>query len=321
MSSPCIIVHGGAYAIADAKAAALIAGCENAARVGYAILAAGGSALDAVEAAINCLENDPTFDAGYGSDLNSAGFVEMDAMIMNGSNLSCGSVAGIRSVRNPISVARKVMEETNHVLLVGEGADIFAREQGFPYVGTEELISPNARDVLAEYQSYHNAVNLWHLQFTSSADPSKDRPAAHPHAPDSHDTVGCVALCTEGILAVGTSTGGIAAKKVGRVGDSPIIGCGGYVDNVIGGASTTGHGESIMKVTLARLALWLHETKAAQSLQAAAEKALEIMKERTSGCGGIIMIDKEGNIAHACTTPRMCWSSIDHTGTQISGIE
>ena len=151
MPSPCIIVHGGAYAIADAKAAASIAGCENAARVGYAILVSGGSALDAVEASINCLENDPTFDAGYGSDLNSAGFVEMDAMIMDGSNLSCGSVAGIRSVRNPISVARKVMEETNHVLLVGEGADIFAKEQGFPYVETEELISPNA-----ENQSYYN---------------------------------------------------------------------------------------------------------------------------------------------------------------------
>jgi len=122
-------------------------------------------------------------------------------------------------------------------------------------------------------------------------------------------------------VAAATSTGGIAAKRVGRVGDSPLVGSGGYADNACGACSTTGHGESIMKVTLARLALWLHETGAAPSLQAAAEQALATMRTKTQGCGGLILIDKSGAIAHAHSTPRMCWSSIDGAGVQMSGID
>jgi isoaspartyl peptidase/L-asparaginase-like protein (Ntn-hydrolase superfamily) len=244
-----------------------------------------------------------------------------------------------RSVSNPVSVARRVMEKTHHVLLVGEGADKFAREQSFPFVATEDLITPSARAVLKEMGTYGKTVTD---QFTSGVDQSLEPTAAAAAATaasalDSHgaqlciltccccysffashcsvavlhhcclllkyydesydirwcrqryclpwvsDTVGCVCMDLHGNIAAATSTGGIAAKRVGRVGDSPLIGSGGYADSTIGGASTTGHGESIMKVNLARLALFLHEHGIVPTIQQAAERALQIMKEKTQG--------------------------------------
>jgi beta-aspartyl-peptidase (threonine type) len=291
---PVIVVHGGAWDIPDDQVVENIAGVEDAVRLGWQELMKGGSALDAVVAAINNLEDNPTFDAGIGSSLTQGGTVEMDALIMDGKTLEAGAVAGLRDVRYPVRLARLVMEETPHVLMIGEGALRIANEFNVERILQEQLVTENAQIELKEWLKEHKFGATFR-----------------------HETVGAVALDVEGNLAAATSTGGVTGKLVGRVGDVPIVGSGGYADNRVGAVSTTGHGESILKVNLARLVLTYMDT--GMEVQKAAEKALGYMAVRVNGNGGLVALDREGNIAHAFTTNRMVWASMKN-GVLESGI-
>ncbi|XP_064600518.1 isoaspartyl peptidase/L-asparaginase-like isoform X2 [Liolophura sinensis] len=295
MVTPVIIVHGGAWAIPDHMAEASVAGVKAAARAGYAVLQQGGSAVQAVEAAITLMEDDPVFDAGTGSVLNSAGDVEMDAVIMEGSQLNAGAVACVQNIKNPIQLARLIMEETDHVLLVGEGANKFAEERGVETVPQSTLVTDDARKSWERFMKFRTTVDVLFRDRTTVACP-----------PIGCDTVGATALDSSGNVAFGTSTGGITAKRPGRVGDSPLIGCGGYCDNEVGGVSTTGHGEAIIKVCLAK-----HTTdlmREGLSPQKALESALEFMTSRVKGSGGGVAVSKDGQVGLHFTTQRMAWA-------------
>ena len=246
-----IAVHGGAWAIPDAEVQAHDEGVRAAAEAGYAVLKAGGSAIDAVEAAIRVLEDAPVFDAGTGSVLNAAGEVEMDALICDGASLRSGGVIGLDCVRHPISIARRVLEGTPHALLGGQGAKDFARAHAPPgdLCDPRELVTGAAREEWTRRKDYGDTVG-------ACFDNKPPTPPSDKHAQqEQHDTVGCVALDGEGNIVAGTSTGGITMKMRGRVGDSPLVGCGAYADAALGGCSTTGHGESIMRVLLAHAAV------------------------------------------------------------------
>ncbi|XP_052767390.1 isoaspartyl peptidase/L-asparaginase-like [Mya arenaria] len=301
MSTPVIIVHGGAWTIPDDIVEGSRAGTKAAARAGYAVLSSGGTAIDAIQAAIRVLEDDPCFDAGTGSVLTAKGDVEMDAVIMDGRTLKSGAVACVHNIKNPIELARKVMEKTDHCLLVGPGADLFAEEVGIKRVPTESLVSAEA---VRELEFYHaNYDCTVHDLFRQRG--------------SSHDTVGAVALDVNGNVAYGTSTGGISCKKPGRVGDSPIIGAGGYADNDVGGISCTGHGESISKVVLAHQVITAMKT--GTDAQEAADKALANMASRVDGYGGVIVLGREGDVALSFTTERMSWAWAKE-GTIHSGV-
>lgn len=307
-----VIVHGGAYAIPDSIVDASVKGCTRAATEAHKLLKEGRSALDAVEAAVRVLEDDPAFDAGHGSVLNAIGEIEMDAIIMEGRDLKFGAVAGVKSVANPVTLARLVMEKTDHVMLIGEGADKFAREMGIPEVSKEELVSEIARK---EWESHSKFSTVVRDCFYTTGNAAATVNGAHC----GHDTVGAVALDLSGNVACATSTGGITMKRVGRVGDVPLVGCGGYCDSEVGGASCTGHGESIARVTLARRAVEL--LRAGVEPQAAVDSALEYMWKRVGGHGGIILVDKEGRIAKGFTTERMAWACVDLEGKVESKVE
>jgi len=294
MAKPVIVVHGGAWGIPDEQVDKNQAGVEEAVRQGWNILKTSGSALDAVVAAVNSMEDNPIFDAGIGSVLTTDGTVEMDALIMDGATLNAGAVAGLRDVRYPIKLARHVMEDTPHVLMIGEGANRLADEFKVERITQEQLVTEEARKELKEWLKTEEFGETF-----------------------GHETVGAVALDDEGNLAAATSTGGVTGKRVGRVGDVPIIGSGGYADNRVGAVSTTGHGESILKVNLSKLVLSYME--AGMSVQVAAEKALGYMAVRVNGNGGLIAVDSKGNIGHSFTTKRMVWASIKDDNLE-SGI-
>jgi len=278
-----IIVHGGAWEIPEELHEAHVAGCQRAAGEGWRALAAGGTALDAVEAAVVSMEDDPTFDAGRGSFLNAAGEVELDAGLMSGVDMCVGSVAAVQGVANPIRLARLVLERSQDVLLVGRGAQQFAQQMGMALVPPEALVIPRERQRWEELRSQ--------TEFRS-------RDAFGPA-----DTVGAVALDTEGHLAAGTSTGGTPFKRPGRVGDVPQVGCGFYADDGIGGVSSTGWGESIVKVVLAKMALDLLGQTADPHL--AARLAIEVLGTKVGGLGGLILLDARGRPGWAHNTPQM----------------
>jgi L-asparaginase / beta-aspartyl-peptidase len=268
--SPSIIVHGGAGPIKDDSLAARLEGCKAAALAGWAILQQGGAALDAVEAAVVGLEDNPLFNAGTGSTLNSLGKIEMDAAIMEGHSLRAGALAAVSGVKNPINLARRVLEDGRHILLEGEDALLFARQIGFPECAPEALLVESEKK---RWQS-------------------------------KHGTVGAVAFDSAGRLAVATSTGGIFNKLPGRVGDSPLIGCGTYADGY-GAASCTGQGEAIIRLVLAKRAVdFLHEVDNGEA-QTAARMAIADLEERLQSTGGIILIDRLGNIGYARNTSHM----------------
>ena len=405
-----IIVHGGCGKISNSKRTPIIEGCKRAAIVGHKVLESGGSSLDAVEAAVRVLEDDYHFNAGHGAVLNSNGDIEMDAMIMEGKNLQLGSVGGIKGVANPVSLARLVMEKTDHVMLIGEGAKEFARERGIPDVSTEELMSPRKakKHKLKKPQHYKDTDHTHPLQDTDHTHPTQDRDidtdhthppqdtdhthppqhtdhthppqhtdhthppqhtdhthppqhtdhthppqhtdhthppqhtdhthppqhTDHTHPPQhtdhthptqdtdhthpTQDTVGAVARDIHGNIACATSTGGISLKRPGRIGDSPIIGCGGFADDNLGGVSATGHGESITRVTLAHRVLSLLAT---HSVDESIDQALRYMWDRTGGKGGLILITKDGAIGKGFTTLHMSWTSIDPSGHIETGVD
>lgn len=309
---PTILVHGGAYDIPDSIKDASRDGCIEAASVGLKVLQNGGNAIDAVEAAIQALENNPVFDAGVGSCLTQAGTVEMDAMIMRGDTLDAGAVACVSTTKHPISAARAVMEKSPHVLLVGKGANDFARDNGLEQATQDELVTDIAKEEYETYKQYGKCV--------SNVFASGNNDQSHGQG---HDTVGCVAVDENGLFAAGTSTGGITAKLPGRVGDSPILSSGGIADNEMGAVSTTGHGESILKIGLARRVLnnRHYDTTGTMTMQKAAEQALQYMHDRVNGHGGCISIGIDGTVGIAFSTKRMCWAHQNVNGLNESGVD
>jgi len=282
--APSLIVHGGAWDIPDEHVEAHIAGCRQAAEVGWKLLCDGASALDAIEAAVRVMEDDPTYDAGRGSNLNAAGQVELDALIMDGATLGAGSVAAVQRVANPISLARLVMEKSEHVLLVADGAEQFAREHGVPICQPQDLL-------------VGRELERWKAL---QADPTWRTPQAFKAA---SDTVGAVARDVHGNIAAATSTGGTSKKLPGRVGDSPLIGCGAYANTCTAGVSATGWGESLMKVVFSKLVC--DKVEQGLTAQQAIEAGVRVLAQRVGGLGGGIIIDREGRIGFAYNTPRM----------------
>ena len=295
---PTILVHGGAWAIPDEMAEAHKNGVRKALDTGWEVLAKGGTALQAVEEAVVVMEEDDTFDAGYGSFLTRDGRVQMDALIMDGATLRAGGVGCVERIRNPIRAARLVLSESPHVYFVAEGAEIFAQEHGMKLCENSELVIQRERIRLREAQA---------------------RAAAGKPDPTfaGHDTVGAVAVDVGGHLAAATSTGGTLNKTPGRVGDSSLIGCGCYASDSSAAVSCTGWGEPIMKLVLAK---WAADRVESGSLpEWVASEAMNYLKQRLNGHGGIILLDAQGRFGIAHNTPRMAWAI--HTGEkQEAGI-
>jgi len=282
-----------------------IRGVNNALAAGWRVLERGGSALDSVEEAIVIMEDDDTFDAGRGSFLNRDGRVQLDALIMDGATLRAGGVGCVEHLRNPVRTARKILSESPHVYFVGEGAEKFAVEHGIQLCRNEELVVPREVERLRAYQAQANSVGK--EMFSSPED----------DATISHDTVGAVALDRDGNIAAATSTGGTLNKAPGRLGDSSLIGCGCYADNESAAASTTGWGEPIMKLVLAK---WTADRVASGNLpEWAAKEAINQLKQRVNGHGGIIVLDREGRFGIAHNTPRMAWA-FKTTAKQDAGV-
>jgi L-asparaginase / beta-aspartyl-peptidase len=309
---PALIVHGGAWDIPDEAVDACKSGCQRALAAGWSILLRGGSALDAIEASIMVLEDDPVFDAGFGSHLNLDGRVECDAIVMNGATLRAGAASTLQRVKNPIQAARKILENCPHMMLVGEGAERFAREHGIALCDPEEMISD------AERQAWMKC--------------KEDKHAAQHHRGHEAGTVGAVAIDRNGNLFAGTSTGGTCCKLPGRVGDSPLIGCGCYADAEAGGVSCTGYGEAIMKIVMAKTAVeFLRRSEicvntpsgvscGGPSAQLAAREAVHLLGKRTHATGGLILLDCEGNPGFAFNTPRMAYGYVALDGNFVAAV-
>lgn len=327
-------------------------GIEQALAAGWSALSRGGSALDAVQAAITSMEDDDTFDAGRGSFLTRDGRVQLDALMMSGSDLRAGGVACVERLRNPIQAARLVLDQSPHVYFVGVGAETFAAEHGMPLIDNRELVMAREQERLEHFRRAQ-AAGMPDLTFAGpdASLPYATKKGEHLDAlstdaapvlspPDqsmesrqvnaeveqalpaelrfrdatlsSHDTVGAVALDSFGNLAAGTSTGGTLSKAPGRVGDSSLIGCGCYADNQSAAVSLTGWGEPIMKLVLGK---WATDRIAAgQSVQATADAAITYLFQRLGGHGGIILLGPAGEIGIAHNTPRMAWGHAAASG-------
>jgi beta-aspartyl-peptidase (threonine type) len=277
---PAIIAHGGAGADPAEGRDEVRAGMRAAIEAGWRVLVAGGPALDAVEAAVRALEDHPRFNAGHGAVLTATGEVQLDASVMEGDRLRCGAVAAVERIANPVSLARHVLEDGRHVLLVGDGALAFARSRGVPECDPAALVTERQRQRHA---------------------------ARRQLAPGG--TVGAVALDRRGTVAAATSTGGTGGKLRGRVGDSALIGCGTYADSTLGGVSCTGDGEAIIRVVLGRRAL--DYLKEADDPAYAARVAVDLLVEDGRGQGGLILLDWRGRPGWATSTAFMpiAWMS------------
>ena len=291
-----LAVHGGAGvargSLSEEQQRAYRGSLEGALRSGVAILERGGRSLDAVEAIIRQLEDDPLFNAGRGAVFSNAGINELDASIMDGSTLACGGVAGVTTVKNPISLARLVMEQTPHVLLARDGAEQFAEAIGI------ERVEP----------SYFFTQDRWdRLQRVKTA--AEQRTGG--------GTVGAVALDRHGNLAAGTSTGGMTNKMYGRVGDSPIIGAGTYADNTTCAVSATGHGEEFIRHSVARSIAALMELRDL-TLQEAVD--FVVHQRLQPDDGGVIAVDGRGNISMSFNTAGMFRAAADSSGHHEVGI-
>jgi L-asparaginase / beta-aspartyl-peptidase len=290
---PVVLIHGGAGSIGPDRIPGKEKGMKLAVSLGYKKLMETNSVIDAVEEAVRSMELDEYFNAGFGSVLNSEGNVQMDASIMNGLGGEVGCVAVVENIMHPISLARRVMERTPHNFLAGAGAMEFARQQGIEFLPRGELVS-----------TYANAsLELWnHMLQNGLALPTDVK-----NRPGEVGTVGAVAIDRFGNLAAATSTGGMTGKLPGRVGDTPLVGGGTYCDNRYGCVSTTGHGETIMKVLLAHDIVnriqyqWLDAQNATQS-------ACDDMTTRYTETAGAITIDRNGNVGIGFSSPQMAWA-------------
>jgi beta-aspartyl-peptidase (threonine type) len=283
-----LVLHGGAWDIPDELVEPHKRGLRAAIKAGWEVLRKNGSAVDAVEQAIVVMEEDETFDAGRGSFINAAGEVELDASIMSGVAFQAGAVAAVQNIPHPITLARAIMEKSEHVLLVGLGATRFAREHRIPTCSQDDLITSRELD-------------RWRILQSDGEFTAKD---AFRKRRQPSGTVGAVALDIKGTVAAGTSTGGIPNKFPGRVGDSPLIGCGTYADNNIGAVSTSGWGEAMIKVVMAKTVVDLMELKRMTPTEAV-QDALRILEKKTRGYGGIIALNPRGEVGIAFNTPRM----------------
>jgi len=306
-----LVLHGGAGTIERSKMTPerereYRAGLERALMAGHEILKRGGSSLDATEAAVRVLEDDPHFNAGKGAVFTSAGTNEMDAAIMDGKTLAAGAVASLKHIKNPVSLARLVMEKSGHVMMDGEGAEAFARENGI------ELVD----------QKYFYTQERWEaLEKIKAAEKSRTGAAGKAFIitdQDRHGTVGAVALDRNGNLAAATSTGGTTNKRPGRVGDSPVIGAGTYANNPTCAVSATGDGEYFIRATVAHDVSALMEYRG-MSLKEAAQSVLDKVA-KLGGSGGLIAIDRQGNIALPFNTSGMYRGYVDPNGKFVVEI-
>jgi L-asparaginase / beta-aspartyl-peptidase len=272
--NPSLILHGGAGVQDPTLREARLQGLRRAFDAAWLILQQDGAALDAAVRAVVELENEPAFNAGVGSCLTEEGEIEMDASVMEGTTFRVGAVGAVRTVRHPILLAKALLATERHVFLVGDGAERFARTQGFPVATREELMTDRQ-------------LQRWRAAQT------KGEPG----------TVGAVALDKAGRLAAATSTGGIFNKQTGRIGDSPIIGAGTYADDSLGASSATGQGETIIRTTLTRTAVEF--LRGGKDPMHAAKMAIELLKKRTGGEGGLVLLDPFGRVGYASNTPAM----------------
>lgn len=307
-----LAIHGGAGTIlkknmSPEKEKAYHEKLKEALQSGYEVLKKGGSSLNAVEASIVVMEDSPLFNAGKGSVFNADGKNEMDAAIMDGSNLKAGAIAGIHIIKNPVKAARAVMEKSQHVMMIGEGAEKFAKENGI------EIVDPSYFYDEYRYQQYLKAKEKDKVQLDHS-DSSKTKAK-----PDKHGTVGAVALDNNGNLAAATSTGGMTNKKYGRVGDAPIIGAGTYANNNTCAVSCTGHGEYFIRAVVAYDISSLVELKGV-SLKQAAETVIMEKMVKMGGEGGAISLDKNGNCAMPFNTEGMYRGYITEDGKIYTAI-
>lgn len=308
-----IVIHGGAGTIlrenmSPEDETAYKAKLEEAIRVGHDILKNGGSSLDAVEHTINVLEDSPLFNAGKGAVFTHEGINELDASIMDGKTLDAGAVAGVKTIRNPINLAREVMENSPHVMLSGQGAEEFAKDQGL------DIVDPSYFYTEARYNALQRVKD-------SEAKSARDKSAFYdPFIKDSKfGTVGCVALDKQGNLAAGTSTGGMTNKRWGRIGDAPIIGAGTYANNTTCAVSSTGWGEYFIRAMVAYDISALMAYKG-MSLQDAAKEVIQKKVPDLGGDGGIIAVDKNGHMVMEFNTAGMYRASMDDSADLKIGI-
>jgi beta-aspartyl-peptidase (threonine type) len=289
-----VLVHGGAGDLQGDQADLHVAGCREAAEVAADLLRAGASALDAVERAVSLMEDNPCFNAGTGACLNADGLIELDASLMEGIHLRAGGVCALPPFHHPIEIARAALEDGRHVLYAGDGAARFARERGFQAVTSDALTTEAARRRwLAARQ-------------------------ATPGTGQGGGTVGAVARDRNGMLAAGTSTGGLVNKRVGRVGDSPVLGAGTYADNETGACSATGQGECIMRLALAKRTT--DALRAGDLPEQAARAAIRALGARVMGTGGLIVIDNAGRMGLARNTVAMTWAAVGASLGDASGV-
>jgi beta-aspartyl-peptidase (threonine type) len=287
-----IVIHSGAGNLTlenlGERREPMRAAMQQALEAGHTVLASGGSSLDAVQAAIVVMEDSPLFNAGKGAVFTHEGTNELDAAIMDGAQHRAGSVAGVKHIKNPIVLARTVMEKSPHVMMVGDGAEAFAKQQGMALVP----------------ESYFRTDRAWQaLQRAIEEEKKKAAPAEQPKE-GHYGTVGAVALDQHGNLAAATSTGGTTNKRFGRVGDSPIIGAGTYADNASCGISATGVGEYFIRFTVAH-DICAKVRYSGMSVQAAADDVIQKELKAIGGDGGVIGLDAKGNVAMSYNTPGM----------------
>jgi beta-aspartyl-peptidase (threonine type) len=326
-----IVIHGGAGTIlrenmTPQKESEYKAKLEEAIKVGHKILAEGGSSLDAVEATIRIMEDSPLFNAGKGAVFTADEKNELDASIMNGKDKTAGAIAGVTTVKNPISLARQVMENSPHVMMAGKGAEIFAKERGLELVLPDYFYTQSRFDALQKVRAKdENAVQLDHDGDSTQKNKDKEnkKNKANFYDPTIKDskfgTVGCAALDKNGNLAAGTSTGGMTNKKYGRVGDAPIIGAGTYANNATCAVSSTGWGEFFIRNIVAYDISAMMEYKNI-SLAEAAKEVIQNKLPALGGDGGIIAIDKNGNVVMEFNTAGMYRASMNKDGELYIGI-
>ena len=272
-------MHGGAGGLQDHRIDVANAGTRRAVEAGLRVFGQNGSAVDAVQAAVRVLEDDPEFNAGVGAALTRDGTVEVDAAIMDGGSLRIGAIAAVENLRRPIDLARLVLNDGEHVLLVAHGAWLFAQEHGIVPVELRELLTDRSLAILEQERLRRAPVHV------------------------GGGTVGACAIDARGHVAAATSTGGTPFKRRGRVGDTPLSGCGTYADDQGGAASATGHGESIIRVTLTRRLVDM--LRAGAPAEEAARGAIDELGQRVDGSGGVICVDRNGRVGVAHNTPRM----------------
>lgn len=305
-----LVIHGGAGTIAPNRMTPEIerdlrAGLQRSLEAGYGVLRNGGSSLDAVVAAVRVMEDDPLFNAGRGAVFTSAGTNEMDAAIMDGKTLKAGSAGGLKHVRNPITLARAVMDQSPHVMFVGEGAEAFARQIGIELVDEKYFYTAERWNALQRVQNAETEARATGKEFVVSDQ-------------DRHGTIGAVALDRAGNLAAATSTGGNTNKRPGRLGDTPIIGAGTYANNRTCAVSGTGDGEYFMRLVAGHEISALMEQRGLP-LARAAQTVVDQITE-LGGAAGLIAIDRNGNVALPFNTAGMYRGYVDAEGTSVIAI-